>query len=120
MVDAIGGETEAIEKAAKLAGISRYGLVDVNVEVFRILNEKLRRVIEPLLLENDGARIGASDLRALTGLSSPPEDGGAGIEMLRRLHLPSGKGDAQEDPQPGLPPKVNPPNLYYLYVGPSE
>ena len=41
LVDAIGGETEAIEKAASLAGISSYDLVDVNVEVFRIFSKKI-------------------------------------------------------------------------------
>ena len=48
LVDAIGGDTEAIEKAASLAGISGYDLVDVNVEVFRLFNEKVARIIEPL------------------------------------------------------------------------
>ena len=33
-MDEIGGDTQAIQKAADLAGISNYEMVDVNVEVF--------------------------------------------------------------------------------------
>ena len=48
LVDAVGGDSEAIEKAASLAGISDYGFVDVNTEVFRIFTEKFVRIFEPL------------------------------------------------------------------------
>ncbi|MCH8206419.1 MAG: hypothetical protein IH956_05385, partial [Chloroflexi bacterium] len=124
LVDDVGGVTEAIDKAASLAGISSYDLVDVNVEVFRMFNQQIRRIIDPLLV-GDGGASAFADIRTLLALSREP-DGvddpfGAfrGVELLRRQSLPSGTGESQEEALPGFPLTVNPPNLYYLYVGPS-
>ena len=127
LVDAIGGDTEAIEKAASLAGISNYDLVDVNVEVFRIFNEKFARIIEPLATAGrDQASV--LDLPTIVSLFGKIDDsdssGGPGDStipgIVRRSFLPSGTGESQDDALPGFPLKVNPPNIYYLYVGPSE
>jgi ClpP class serine protease len=124
LVDAMGGETDAIKKAASLAGISSYDLVDVNVEVFRMFNQQIRRIIDPLLVGAGGASTFA-DIRTLMALSAETGDaddafgGVTSVEMLRRQFLPSGLGAAQEEVLPGFPLTVNPPNVYYLYVGPS-
>ena len=48
LVDAIGASTDAIEKAASLANVSGYDLVDVNTEVSIIFNKKIQRITEPL------------------------------------------------------------------------
>jgi len=38
LIDGLGGRADGIEKAASLAGVANYDLVDVNTEVSRILN----------------------------------------------------------------------------------
>ena len=130
LVDAIGGEREAIEKAASLAGISSYGLMDINAEVSREFNQKLKRINEPL--ESAGSGLGFADLRALASqlagggdpaslLSDMRRSGGfLGTETLRTLPPPGGIGEAAEDALPNIPWKITGPNVYYLYVGPSE
>ncbi len=107
LVDGIGGDSDAIEKAAQLAGVSNYGLVDVNTEVFRAFNQRFKRIIEPLQSGGDGGEW-------------PAASGQWPVDTLRRYMLPSGLGGEQERALPGFPMKVNGPNVYYLYVGPSE
>ena len=125
LVDAIGGDTDAIEKAADLAGISNYDLVDVNTEVFRILNQKLARILEPLF-DLTGSQPGVGDVRSLmapptgTGDTGQFPDGGTSISALRRLFLPSGVRQLQQEAPPGVPLEVETPRIYYLYVGPSK
>ena len=125
LADAIGADTEAIEKAASLAGISDYDMVDVNVEVFRLFNKKVRRIIDPLLVGDDSGS-GGADLQALIALSRGAEEsadplGGVNsLAILRRQFLTSGIGESQQDALPGLPLDVNLPQVYYLYVGSSK
>jgi protease-4 len=124
LVDDIGDDFDGIEKAARLAGISDYELVDVNIEVFRSFAQKFRRIFEAS--EGSGVLSGEGDIRTLMALSrgngepSHPLDTVANMHMLRRLFLPSGIGETQKDSLPGFPLKVTMPNLYYLYVGPSQ
>jgi protease-4 len=130
LVDAIGGEREAIEKAASLAGISSYGLVDINAEVSREFNQKLKRINEPL--ESAGAGLRLADLSALASQLATADDSARllrdlgrsgsllGTEALRTLPPPGGIGEAAEDALPDIPWKIRGPNVYYLYVGPSE
>ncbi len=124
LVDDIGDDFDGIEKAARLAGISDYELVDVNIEVFRTFVQKFRRIFESS--EGDGAPSSEGDLRTLMALSRGKEeplhplDTVTNMHMLRRLFLPSGIGETQRDALPGFPLKVTMPNLYYLYVGPSQ
>ena len=124
LVDAVGGDTDAIEKAASLAGISGYDLVDINVEVFRIFNRQVRRIIEPLLL-SDGDQPGRTDINTLAALlggagdSVDPPNGITGMDILRRLFLPSGVEDLKDELS-DFPVEIIPPRIYYLYVGPSQ
>jgi protease-4 len=130
LVDAIGGERDAIEKAASLAGISSYGLANINAEVSREFNQKLKRINEPLESAEPG--LGLADLRVLASqlaggadsasfLSDLRRSGGLlGTEALRALPPPGGIGEAAEDALPNIPWKITGPNVYYLYVGPSE
>ena len=129
LADAIGGGTDAIEKAAGLANISGYGIVDVNTEVSRLFNENWQRVNEPL--QRGGALPSLADQRALAAAlatqSGPSEEpGGRGIftggtdaPVLRSLPLPGGIGEDPRTALPDFPMKINGPNAYYLYVGPS-
>ena len=120
LVDSVGGDTEAIEKAASLAGISNYELVDINTEVFRILNKKLWRTLEPLepLFTSAGDQQVLTQIRSLmtpssgTGDNSRPLDGVTTIDMLRRLYLPWGSEEAESE--------INLPRIDHLYVGPSQ
>ncbi len=119
-MDAIGGRTDAIGKAASLAGISGYDLEDINVEVSRIINEKRRRANGSL--ELDGPLASSYILRSLiegenagSGLLS----GEADASVLRTLPLPGGIGEDPSTALPDFPLNINGPNAYYLYVGPS-
>ena len=102
LVDALGGDTEAIEKAASLAGISSYDVVDVNVEAFRIFNEKFARIIEPLL-RTEVARLDLREVRTMIEVSGGTDEvseslgGMTNLDMIRRLYLPSGLGDLEND-----------------------
>ena len=130
LADAIGGDFDAIEKAASLAAISRYNLVDVNVEVSRIFFQKARRIISSLEGSEGGFSLG--DLTTLMSLSrgagdlaSSTEARGPGllgnptvVDVLRRLLLPIGVPETQDDGPPGFPPAINVPRIDYLYDGP--
>lgn len=124
LADGIGDDTDGIKKAARLAGISDYELVDVNVEVLRSFVQKFRRIFASS--EGDGVSSREADIRTLVALSrgkeEPPNplDNATNIHMLRRLFLPSGIGETQKEALPGFPLTVTLPNLYYLYVGPSQ
>ncbi len=124
LVDALGGDGDAMEKAAQLAGVSNYGLVDVNTEVFRAFSQQVKRIVEPLLSDSDGAA--SSAMMGLIREAQGPDQstGEAGdrpqVEILRRYLLSSGIGVEQEQALPGFPLTVNGPNFYYLYVGQSQ
>jgi hypothetical protein len=127
MADAVGGDSDAIEMVATLAGISNYDLVDVNTEVFRNFNRKFARIIEPLERADPSPSIGAAAAlidvlndqrdpsRSLDGLGNTNN-----MDSLRRYLMTSGLGESQEEVLPGFPLQINGPNVYYLYVGPTQ
>ncbi|MCH8088325.1 MAG: S49 family peptidase, partial [Chloroflexi bacterium] len=53
LADAIGSDNDAIKKAASLAGISGYTLIDVNAKVDRLRIERNRRIIASLLTDEE-------------------------------------------------------------------
>ena len=130
LVDEIGGDADAIEKAASLAKIANYELVDVNVEVSRIFNEKRASINEPI--SGNGGSLDAADFTALLALLNTREDSAQPLESLessveqlleQALHRPllsRGGRQSQEDALPGCPVKINGSNVYYLYVGPPQ
>ncbi|MCY4417508.1 MAG: S49 family peptidase [Chloroflexi bacterium] len=91
IVDEIGGDSDAMEKAAELAGISSYGTVDVNAEVLRASIERTRRIFRS---ELDIEPTGEELLPALL------------IDNIER-----------ENPLPDFPLDIQKPNIYYLYAG---
>ena len=125
LVDAVGGNTDAIEKAAALANVSGFDVIDINTEVSIILNKKLQRINEPL------QQAGLIPLQAqhslLAGDPYEPQEasgfeqltGVAEVDALRLLPLPGGIGEDPETALPDFPLRINGPNVYYLYVGPS-
>ena len=95
LVDGLGGQTEAIEKAASLGGIANYDLVDVNTEVSRIFNQKLDRINGPLTFGSDAS--GGLGTAAFLSLVEAQKTGGS---VTRR---PSWKACLPPVPIPFVP-----------------
>ncbi len=124
LVDELGGDSDAMKKAAELAGISNYGLVDVNLEVLKKFVKELRDVYAISSEESVSA-----DALALIdpeyGLNGTSAGGASAatnaslerMNALRGLALYGRLGTGQEDPLPDFPLELNHPNIYYLYIG---
>ena len=124
LVDEFGGNSDAFEKAAELAGISGYGLVDVNLEVLKQFVKNLEDVFP-----TGGGEAASADIPALLGRNYPgeslesqnpqtdAESAADSFAALQRLAMYGRLGIQQEDPLPGFPMELNHPNFYYLYVG---
>ena len=125
LADEIGGESDAVREAARLAGISNYGMVDVNLQASR---EQLRALTDTLSLAGGPGEPGLDDLMALvspgyevddtdTDLTGPGKGDPQGLDALRDLMLYGRLSTVQEDPLPDFPMEIGRPNVYYLYVG---
>ena len=145
LADEIGSDAQAYEKAAELAGISNYELVNVNVEVNRLFVQDLRRIYsaggsgETPLTEADARLMnlflrsqspeGSSSDKLLSEFEDPQAVGApstfdqwaAGsqmdLEALKRPLEHGVLGVSPEDAFPDLPLEVNRPQFYYLHVG---
>ncbi len=95
LVDAIGSETDAIEKAASLAGISNYELVDVNEKVFREFILQLKRIFA----SEDG--------------EVPQEVDLSDIQRLRTIFTTSGEQEGEDGVPPDFPFDVTLPKMQY-------
>jgi ClpP class serine protease len=100
LIDALGTDADAVEKAASLAGISSYGLVNINEKVARQFIEQQRRLDASLGDDGELGLSGVGKLRSLATLSQQSRD------------------------LPGLPDGFstdsNLPKMYYLYVTPPS
>ncbi|MFQ5933384.1 MAG: S49 family peptidase [Dehalococcoidia bacterium] len=101
LADEIGSDIDAIKKAAGLAGVSNYDLVDVNAEVLRLFIQKLKRIFD-ISVTDDPAQM-ATQVESLTEFLSTWPGVASGEEDL-----------------PGLPNEIDLPQFYYYYVPPSE
>jgi hypothetical protein len=131
LIDGLGSQTDAISKAASLARVANYGLVDVNTEVSRVFNDKLDRIDGPVRFESglsDG--FGTAELLALLS-SNTGDNASEGASLLRDLIAGStdslltlpptgGIGTDPAEALPDFPLSIAGPKAYYLYVGPSE
>ena len=138
--DEIGSDSQAYEKAAELAGVSNYELLDVNVEVNRLFIQNLRRIYsaggnaETPLTEADARLMDifvsgqspdspASDQLLTEFDDVPPVDASALTDQwvdLKGLRRPLEHGVLGVPPQeafPDLPVDMNRPRFYYLHVG---
>lgn len=124
LADELGGDSDAKEKAAELAGISNYGLVDVNLEVLKkfvqdfrdvysIANENGESVDALALIDPEYGPGGPTPGSATAATNSSLER----INAVRGLVLYGRLGTGQEDPLPDFPLELNHPNIYYLYIG---
>ena len=136
LIDGLGGQTDAVEKAASLAGIANYDLVDVNTEVSRIFNQKLDRINGPLRFSSDpSGGLSAAAFLALIdgrGIDGRGTDGtmdrstlldglfASGGDTLRTLPPLGGIGTDPAEALPDFPLTITGPKAYYLYVGPPE
>ena len=129
LVDEIGGQSDAIQKAAELAGISNYDFVDVNLEVLRELLEDLQRIL-PTFAGQEGDDSGLAEVLALMSRDYNEDDDSpsrtsdegarnsmAALQALRTMMLNGNLDLTDEDPLPDFPMDINQPNIYYLYVG---
>ena len=91
LVDEIGSDSDAMDKAAELAGISNYGLVDVNEHVLRESIQRTRRIFR-------------SELDVEPTVEDPLP-----VLLLDNID--------REDPLPEFPLEIHSPNIYYLYAG---
>ena len=122
LADELGGDSDAFGKAAEMAGISNYGLVDVNLEVLRRFVEDMDGILPPpgddsadALALMGGSYAGNGPNPQSTGIE--PNANAERLEALRGLILYGRLGAEQQDPLPEFPLELNHPNLYYLYVG---
>ncbi len=127
LADEIGGPTDGIAKAAEMAGITDYELVDVNTEVDRLFVQKIRRIFA----ESDGeqpdlilpALLGMSptanpdDLLNAAALGQTEEQRQFNLARLRELMINGALTDPEQDPLPGFPLETHRPQIYYMYTG---
>lgn len=124
LVDELGSDSDAIAKAAELAGVANYDLVDVNLEVLKEFAESVRDLV-PANGDGGESAVAALTLMALTnaggdlgieelgGLEGSPEQ----VEALRHLLLYGQMGIAPENSLQDLPMEINTPAIYHLYFG---
>ncbi len=125
LADEIGGDSDAFEKAAELAGISHYGMVDVNLEVLRQFVKDFEDILPPPNGNDDAADAMAllsADSNAGYSSQQTAGDDAYGeserLQALRGLMLYGRLGASQGDPLPDFPLDLNHrPNIYYMYVG---
>ena len=147
LADEIGSDAQAYDKAAELAGIANYELVNVNVEVNRLFVQNLRRIYSSSgdanapLTEADAWLMDLFASRQLPQAPPPAiltgeleSDDPAGQEAvpawsgetparpfdLDALKLPLEHGVLGVPPEevfPEFPVEMSRPQFYYLYVG---
>ncbi len=124
LADELGGDNDAFEKASDLAGISSYGLVDVNLEVLKKNVEELDSVFSSSVVQSGsvnalalGDREYSEDGQTPDSPAATTHDSLERLEALRNLILYGGLGDEQDDPLPGFPLELNHPTVYYLFLG---
>lgn len=141
LADEVGSDSDAMEKAAELAGIGDYEIVNVNVEVNRLLVQNLRRIysasgeVDTPLTAADAQLMGLLANRrgmagdaAGPGLTDAPQAGweddawampGEPVDLAAvERPLEYGVfGAALSETFPEFPIEINQPEFYYLYVG---
>ena len=122
LADELGSQTDAVRKAADLAGIANYDFVDVNLEVLREFTQALDFTFP--IGDGESGTAGATAIFSNTSQDEGIQISGEGAEGplanlqdLRDLFLDQGLGSNGEDTLPGLPVDIYSPEIYYLYVG---
>ncbi len=114
LVDGIGVTGDGVEKAAELAGIGRYDIVNVNAAVFEKFGwrAQLSYVPQPGTDADDADPDESNGAAGSTSSrdSETPED-------QYRPPLTGALGQEQVNPLPDFPIEIGQPNLYYVYTG---
>lgn len=101
LIDSLGTDSDAIDRAAELAGISDFKLVNLNVEALRLRVQQFERVFGTSPDGNDGVRLQVDTLaRAFSG--------------------PQAQVGVQRGVPPGFPIEIEIPQFFYLYVAPTQ
>ena len=101
LVDAIGTDDDAIAMAARLAGISNYDLFNVNERVLEDCLRKVQRIIDPLDSEN-------------VDVNLPGVACATALFPAARSRFPRSRADSAILSEAAIP------EMFYLYVTPSE
>ena len=109
LADAIGYTGDGVEKAAELAGIGRYGIVDVNAEVFEKYGWRAQLVHAPQ--NAPAAHDGDAAAESRSGRDGEAPEDQYGPPLMGAL------GQEQVNPLSELPIEIGQPNIYYLYTG---
>ena len=122
LADELGAESDGILKAAELANISNYDLVNVNLEVLKEFVESLDFILpregeDAGLIEALSARAKASSEGDALLSEGEAASGITALQDLRGSVLDWGLATDDEDPLPGFPLDIQRPNIYYIYSG---
>ena len=120
LADELGAESDGILKAAELAGISNYDLVNVNLEVLKEFVESLDFIVSDQggsLIETLSTRANASSEGDALLSEGEAASSITALHDLRGSVLDWGLGTDDEDPLPGFPLDIQRPNIYYIYSG---
>lgn len=109
LIDGIGVTGDGVEKAAELAGIGRYKVVDVNAAVFEKYGWRAQLSHVP---QGKATPADADD----PAESTSGRDGAA-FEDGYEPSLLGAPGQEQANPLSNFPIEVGQPNIYYLYAG---
>ena len=109
LVDEIGVTGNGVEKAAELAGIGRYDIIDVNAKVFEKYGWRAQLSYAP---QGEITADYADDPAA----SKSDRDGAIPADQYGQP-LMGARGQEPANPLSNLPIEVGQPNIYYLYAG---
>ena len=109
LVDGIGVTGDGVEKAAELAGIGRYKIVDVNAAVLEKYGWRAQLSYVP---QGEEAAEDAEDsAESKSNRDAESSEDGYGQPLMGAL------GQEQVNPLSNFPVEVGQPNIYYLYAG---
>ena len=126
LVDELGSDSDAFEKAAELAGITNYGLVDVNQEVLKQYVKDIDDIFSAGSSDYPSADALALMSETYSGdaesLSLAAQQGSSRerMEALQGLALYGRLGVDQDDHAAEIPFELHHPEFYYLYLGNAE
>ena len=108
LVDEIGSDFDAIQAAARLAGIDNYELVDVNAEVIKHQVEEFRRIF------------GTDAVMSVGDNAEPPVSAAEVLGRIGRLFPPTGDARIAGGVPDDIPISVSTPRYFYLYGVPTD
>lgn len=112
LADHIGVRSDAVDRAAQMAGISNYKVVDVNTEVQRILRERAGAAFDPYT--DDPRSIVSGNAGPLPSLDIPDLIEADATPLADEFHA------EPDNPLADFPLEIGQHNLYYLYANHTQ